>query len=57
MSDEEARLVAQGETTEAIENRKAEDIEGIEGARPVYSTTFYVGFAIEAKQRAWSSKY
>ncbi|KAF8272098.1 Poly(A) polymerase central domain-containing protein [Lactarius quietus] len=50
VSDEEVRLVAQGETTEAIAKRKAEDIEGVEGARPVYSTTFYVGLGIEAKQ-------
>ncbi|KAF8272467.1 Poly(A) polymerase central domain-containing protein [Lactarius quietus] len=50
VSDEEVRLVAQGETTEAIAERKAEDIEGVEGARPVYSTTFYVGLGIEAKQ-------
>ncbi|KAI0253510.1 Poly(A) polymerase central domain-containing protein [Lactifluus subvellereus] len=52
ISDEEVRLVAQGESTEAIAKRKAEDIEDIEGARPVYSTTFYVGLGIEAKQRA-----
>ena len=57
VSDEEVRLVAQGETTEAIAKRKAEEIEGVEGARPVYSTTFYVGLGIEAKQRAWISKY
>lgn len=50
VSDEEVRLVAQGETTEAIAKRKAEDIEGVEGARPVFSTTFYVGLGIEAKQ-------
>jgi poly(A) polymerase len=54
ISDEEARLVVQGETTEAITKRKAEDIEG---ARPVYSTTFYVGLGIEARQRAWVDKY
>jgi len=53
VSDDEIRLVAQGETTPVIAKRKAEDIEGIEGARPVYSTTFYVGLGIEAKQRAW----
>lgn len=57
VSDEEVRLVAQGESTEAIAKRKAEDIEGVEGARPVYSTTFYVGLGIEAKQRAWIGKY
>ena len=56
VSDEEVRLVAQGESTEAIAKRKAEDIEGVEGARPVYSTTFYVGLGIEAKQRAWIGK-
>jgi poly(A) polymerase len=56
VSDEEVRLVAQGETTEVIAKRKSEDIEGIEGARPVYSTTFYVGLGIEAKQRAWIIK-
>jgi poly(A) polymerase len=56
VSDEEVRLVAQGETTETIAKRKAEDIEGMDGARPVYSTTFYVGLGIEAKQRAWISK-
>jgi poly(A) polymerase len=56
VSDEEVRLVAQGETTETIAKRKAEDIEGMDGARPVYSTTFYVGLGIEAKQRAWISE-
>jgi poly(A) polymerase len=50
VSDDEIRLVAQGDTTPAIAKRKAEDIEGIEGARPVFSTTFYVGLGIEAKQ-------
>ena len=44
--------VAIGETTPTIARREAEDIEGIEGARPVYSTTFYVGLEIEANQRA-----
>ena len=53
-SDEEVRLVAQGETTEVMTQRKAEDVES---ARPVYSTTFYVGLRIEARQRAWISKY
>ncbi|KAI0068543.1 poly-A polymerase [Artomyces pyxidatus] len=50
ISDEEVRLVAQGEISDAIAKRKAEDIEGIEGARPVYSTSFYIGLAIEPKQ-------
>ena len=42
VSDDEIRLVAQGETTPVIAKREAEDIERIEGARTIYSTTFYV---------------
>ena len=53
VSDDEIRVVAQGETTPVVAKRKAEDTEGIEGARTVYSTTFYVGFGIETRQRAW----
>ncbi len=51
ISDEEVRSVAQGEISEAIRQRKKEDIEGKDGAGPVYSTTFYIGLAIEPKQR------
>ncbi|KAI0938182.1 hypothetical protein AcV5_010424 [Taiwanofungus camphoratus] len=50
LSDEEVRAVAQGEISEAITKRKKEDIEGKEGASIVYSTTFYIGLAIEPKQ-------
>ena len=46
--------MAQKGTTGAIANRKAEDVEGV---RPVYSTTFYVGLGMKAKQRAWLSEY
>lgn len=53
LSDEEVRAVAQGEISEAITKRKKEDIEGKEGASIVYSTTFYIGLAIEPKQRAY----
>ena len=48
-SPEEIRAVAQGEISEAIKKRKLEDIEGKEGGGPVYSTTFYIGLAIEPK--------
>ncbi|KAF5387807.1 hypothetical protein D9615_000726 [Tricholomella constricta] len=51
LSDEEVHAVAQGEISDAIANRKREDIEGKEGASLVYSTTFYIGLAIEPKQR------
>lgn len=51
LSDEEVQLVAQGEISDAIANRKKEDIDDKEGASFVYSTTFYIGLAIEPKQR------
>lgn len=51
LSEEELRAVAQGEVHEAIAKRKKEDIEGKEGATPVYSTTFFIGLAIEPKPR------
>ncbi|KZT29383.1 poly-A polymerase [Neolentinus lepideus HHB14362 ss-1] len=50
LSEEEVRAVAQGEISEAIKKRKIEDIEGKEGASTVWSTTFYIGLAIEPKQ-------
>ena len=52
ITDEEVRAVAQGEISESVAKRKKEDIEGKEGASSVYSTTFYIGLAIEPKQRA-----
>lgn len=51
LSDEEIRAVAQGEISEAVSKRQEEDIIGKDGAGPVYSTTFYIGLAIEPKQR------
>ncbi|OBZ70389.1 Poly(A) polymerase pla1 [Grifola frondosa] len=50
ISDEEVRAVAQGEIPEAVVKRKKEDIEGKESTSVVYSTTFYIGLAIEPKQ-------
>lgn len=50
LSDEEVRAVAQGEVSEAISRRKKEDVEGKEGMSTVYTTTFYIGLAIEPKQ-------
>ncbi len=49
LNEEEVRLVAQGEPSDAIASRKKEDIEGKEGAGLVYSTTFYIGLAIEPR--------
>ncbi|KAF7335350.1 Poly(A) polymerase [Mycena sanguinolenta] len=49
LTDEEVRLVAQGETSDAVLKRKKEDIEGKESGGVVYSTTFYIGLQIEPK--------
>ncbi|KAN0136986.1 hypothetical protein V8E53_004983 [Lactarius tabidus] len=55
VSDEEVRLVARGGTTEAVAKRKLE--AEVEGVRLAYSTTFYVGIGMKAKQRSRISKY
>jgi poly(A) polymerase len=52
LSEEEVRAVAQGDISGVVAKRKKEDIEGQPGASPVYSTTFYIGLAIEPKIRA-----
>ncbi|KAJ7755856.1 poly-A polymerase [Mycena metata] len=50
LTDEEVRLVAQGEISDAVLKRKKEEIEGKEGGGVVHSTTFYIGLLIEPKQ-------
>ena len=50
MTEDEVRAAAQGEISETMAKRKKEEIEGKEGASTVYSTTFYIGLAIEPKQ-------
>lgn len=52
INQEEVRSVASGDISETVAKRKKEDIEGKEGASTVYSTTFFIGLAIEPKQRA-----
>lgn len=52
--EDEIRAVAQGEDRESINKRKKEDIEGIEGASTVYSSTFYIGLGITPKARMFS---
>lgn len=54
INEDEVRSVAQGDISEAVAKRRKEDIEGKDGASTVYSTTFYIGLAIEPKQRAYS---
>jgi poly(A) polymerase len=55
LTDEEVRCVAQGEISDAVAKRKKDDVDGKEGVSPVYSTTFYIGLAIEPKLRAWAT--
>ncbi|KAJ6560277.1 polymerase [Mycena capillaripes] len=50
LTDEEVRLVAQGEISDAVVKRKKQDIEGMDGGGVVHSTTFYIGLLIEPKQ-------
>lgn len=50
LTDEEVRAVAEGEISAALLKRKKEDCEEKEG-RVVYTTTFYIGLAVEPKQR------
>ena len=57
LTDEEVRACALGDVSEAVNQRKKEDIEGKEGASTVYSTTFYIGLAVEPRQRASALQY
>ncbi|KAG8219004.1 putative poly(A) polymerase [Butyriboletus roseoflavus] len=49
MSREEVCQVAQGQISDAIAKRTKADLEGIEDASTVYSTTFYIGLLVEPK--------
>ncbi|TRM67821.1 Poly(A) polymerase central domain-containing protein [Schizophyllum amplum] len=49
LSDDEIRSVAQGEVSETIASRRPQDIEGQSNGSRVYSTTFYIGLAIEPR--------
>ncbi|KAH0840260.1 hypothetical protein J3R83DRAFT_1267 [Lanmaoa asiatica] len=49
VSREEVCQVAQGQISDAIAKRTKADIEGIEDASTVYSTTFYIGLLVEPK--------
>ena len=52
MNDDEIRSVAQGEVPDIIARRRPQDIEGVESGSKVYSTTFYIGLAIEPRPGA-----
>lgn len=49
ISREEVCQVAQGQISDAIAKRTKADIEGIEDASTVYSTTFYIGLLVEPR--------
>ena len=51
LSEEEVRASAQGDAPDVVIKRKKGDIEGKEGSKIVYTTTFYIGLSIEPKQR------
>lgn len=57
LSDDEVRAVAQGDVSEVILRRKKEDVEGKDNLSTVYTTTFYIGLAIEPKQRQHSTSF
>ncbi|KAG2033642.1 Poly(A) polymerase central domain-containing protein [Suillus americanus] len=49
ITEEEVRQVAQGQISDVIAKRTKADIEGLDGASTVHSTTFYIGLLIEPK--------
>jgi poly(A) polymerase len=50
LTDEEVRVVAEGEFSPDLLKRKKEDCDEKEG-RVIYTTTFYIGLAVEPRQR------
>lgn len=54
LTEEEIHNAAQDEISEAVSRRAKTDIEGKEGAATLYTTTFYIGLAIEKKSREGS---
>lgn len=50
-TEEEVRLAAQGDTTEELKARTEAEIEGKEGAKSIWTMTFYIGLQIKPKQR------
>ncbi|CAK5263139.1 unnamed protein product [Mycena citricolor] len=53
-TDEEVRQVALGEISDTVLKRKKEEMDGRDTGSVVYSTTFYIGLAIEPKQAGTS---
>lgn len=51
LNEDEVRQSASGDPSEAVLRRKKSDMEGKEGASVIYTSTFYVGLAVEPKRR------
>ena len=49
INDEEVKATGMGYVSEAVEKRKLEDVEDHPNLQRVYTTTFYIGLALEAK--------
>jgi poly(A) polymerase len=56
-NDEELKAVSQGDVSPTIKARTKADIEGVDGAVSVYSSNFFIGLAIEPKQRTLAFCY
>ncbi|KAI0092408.1 Poly(A) polymerase central domain-containing protein [Irpex rosettiformis] len=50
LNEDEFRGAADGEVSDVLAKRKKEDIEGKPGSKVIYTTTFFIGLAIEPKQ-------
>ncbi|CDZ97133.1 poly polymerase [Phaffia rhodozyma] len=52
LNEDEVRMAAQGEATEEMKARSKESIEGkeAEGARAIWTMTFYIGLEVKPKQ-------
>jgi len=50
LNEDEVRQSASGDPSEAVLRRKKSDMEGKEGASTIYTSTFYVGLAVEPKR-------
>ena len=51
ISDEEAYNAAQDEISESLSKRTKDEIGGKAGATTIYTTSFFIGLAIEKKSR------
>lgn len=48
--EDETRAVSRGEIPEGVTNRTKEDIVGKDGAKTMYTTSFFVGLSIKPKE-------